>query len=717
MENHPAHHAYAPRIYFIDPLLVGPLARWPAHFEHAAALGFDHVLIGSPFVPGENGHSQAVSDHHRLNAVFESDASANEGLAQLAATAKQHGVTLLVDIVIDRVSSGGGLYHENKHWFHPFESAEARLDPRHPPREENVAHANFGDGEAAHQLTEWWERELLLLAGAGIGGFRFDAPHKVPAHVWRRLGAAVRERHPETKWLAWTVGVSRHDLHGLTDAGFDAVFSSSRWWDFRSGWLVDEHAALVRVASPIAFPEEPYGTRLLSDLPDTGDTALVERAYRRALFTAAAIGTGILVPMGFEYGVGLPMSYQYGVAAEFERAREQARFDLSRDVARANALQRDDPTLATLGEMRALTGAGTPFAALVRANGPDLRLADAAALIVVNPDLSSPVHVDPLHLLEAVPGSFTRFAPLGEAGATQARLGPFTLAAGETRLFRAAAEPFVLLGQPQIKRGSKAADKKSVTEALSASRVAIESVTPSVDHGRFPAKRIVGEAVEVQAAIFAEGHDKIAAAVQWRAADETDWHETPMALVQPLGRDLWTARIPLDRVGRHEFTVVAWRDDFASLVDHMQKKLNAGQTVELEIEEARHLFALILAEVQTAEGASTEPLESLVKEFTKAAPERKLEIVLGAETAKAIAAARHRPFLSRDPVTYRVDAERAAARFASWYEIFPRSMSDDESRHGTFVDVIGKMPRIREMGFDVLYFPPINPIGIANRKG
>ena len=74
----------------------------------------------------------------------------------------------------------------------PFESAEARLDPRHAPREENVAHANFGDAEAAQHLTEWWARELLLLADAGIGGFRFDAPHKVPAHVWRRLGAAVR---------------------------------------------------------------------------------------------------------------------------------------------------------------------------------------------------------------------------------------------------------------------------------------------------------------------------------------------------------------------------------------------------------------------------------------------------------------------------------------------------------------------------------------------
>ncbi|CDY74411.1 Alpha-amylase [Caballeronia glathei] len=717
MENHPAHHAYAPRIYYIDPLLVGPLSRWPAQFEHAAALGFDHVLIGSPFVPGANGHRQAVADHHRLHPVFGHEGSASDGLRQLADAAKKHGLALLVDMVIDRVSADGGLYHENRHWFQPFESADARLDPRHAPREENVAHANFGDGEAAQHLTEWWSRELLLLADAGIGGFRFDAPHKVPAHVWRRLGAAVRERHPQTRWLAWTIGISRHDLHGLGDAGFDAVFSSSRWWDFKSSWLFDEHAALVRIAPPIAFPEEPFGTRLIGDLPDTSDTALVERAYVRALDTAAALGTGMLVPMGFEYGVGLPMSYQYGVAAEYERAREQARFNLSAQVKRANALQRDTGALSSAGELRPLTGAGTPYAALMRANGTVLSHAGAAVLVAVNPDLATPVHVDALHLLDGVPGNFTRFRPIDDPSATPAPLAPFTLRAGEVRLLRGAAEPFVLLAQPQVKRGSKAADKKAVSEAVTAPRVAIESVTPSVDHGRFPAKRIVGEATEIRAAIFAEGHDKIAAAVQWRAADETDWHEAPMVAVQPAGNDLWSTRIPLERVGRHEFTVMAWRDDYASLVDHMQKKLKAGQTAELEIEEARHLFALMLAEVQTAEGAAKEPLEGIVKEFTKADNGRKLEIVLAPETAQAVAAARHRPFLSRDPVTYRIDAERAAARFASWYEIFPRSMSDDENRHGTFIDVIGKMPRIREMGFDVLYFPPIHPIGVANRKG
>jgi starch synthase (maltosyl-transferring) len=717
MENHQAHHAYAPRIYFIDPLLVGPLANWPAQFEHAASLGFDHVLIGAPFVPGSNGHREAIADHHRLHPVFESDLSATDGLRQLADAARKHKLTLLVDIVIDRVSAEGGLYQENKHWFQPFESADARLDPRKPPRQRDVAHANFADGEAAHHLTEWWARELNALADAGAGGFRFDCPHTVPAHVWRKLSAAVREKHADTRWLAWTVGLTRHDIHGLTDASFDAVFASTRWWDFKSAWLIDEHAALARIASPISFPEDPFGTRLIGDLTDTSDTSLLERAYARVLDTAAALGTGIMVPMGFEYGVGLPMSPQYGVAAEFARAKNEKRIDLTERVKRANALQRDVATLSSVGELRALTGAGTPYAALIRSDGGDLRHSDDAVLMIVNPDLVAPVHVDTLHLLESVPGNFTRFAPIDAKKAKPERLAPFSLKPGEVRLFRAEAEPFILLAQPQVKRGAKAADKKSVMAALDAPRVSIESVTPSVDNGRFPAKRIVGEAVEIQAAIFAEGHDKIAAAVQWRAADETEWHETPMSAVQPAGLDLWSTRIPLERVGRHEFVVMAWRDDYASLVDHMQKKLKAGQTVELEVEEAKHLFALILAEVKTVEGSDSEPLEIIVKEFTKADDARKLALVLAPATAKAVRAARHRPFLSRDPVVYRIDSERAAARFASWYEIFPRSMSDDENRHGTFIDVIGKMPRIREMGFDVLYFPPIHPIGVANRKG
>jgi starch synthase (maltosyl-transferring) len=711
-------NGYAPRIYFFHSLLVGPLDAWPTQFAHAAALGFDHAVIGSLFEPGQAGHGQVVGNHARLHSVFEAAQPATDAIRTLADAARQNGLTLLVDLVIDRMAADGALYAEHAGWFHAFESDEARLDPRHVHREDNVAYANFGDAGSRAALVDWWTHQLLALADAGVGGFRFDSPHRVPAAVWRQLGDALREKHPDVRFLAATPGLARGDLLGLADAGFDSVFSSVRWWDFRSIWMVEEHAALARAGAPIAFPEAPYGTRLAAELSDVHDAAIVERAYRRALFTSAALGTGWMMPMGFEYGITEPMSQTRGDASQFALAVQAKKFDLTERVTRANELARTTKTLHANGELRPLSGPGAPAALLLRADQPDLRDAAEAILIAINPELGAPLRVDPARFLAGVPGNFTRFVPLDTAGHTEpAGLTPFTLAPGAVRLFRAVSEKPIRLAPPIDKANSKRSGRKTVLEALDAPRVAIESVTPSVDHGRFPAKRRVGERAEISAAIFAEGHDKIAAAVIWRAADETAWHEVLMAPAQPAGLDIWKARIPLERLGRHEFTVVAWRDDFASLVEHIQKKLKAGQTVELELDEATHLFALVLAEVETTEGAVKEPLEHIVKLFTKADVDTKLALILAPTTAKAMTAARHRPFLSRDPVIYKIDADRTAASFASWYEIFPRSMSDDESRHGTFADVTTKLPRIREMGFDVLYFPPIHPIGLANRKG
>ncbi|CAH2788559.1 MAG: Alpha-amylase (EC [uncultured Paraburkholderia sp.] len=711
-------NGYAPRIYFFHSLLVGPLDAWPAQFAHAAALGFDHALIGSLFEPRQAGHGQVVGNHARLHPVFETQQPAAEAVRTLADAARQHGVSLIVDLVIDRMAADGALYAEHAAWFHPFESELARLDPRHVHREDNVTYADFHDPGKGTALTGWWSEQLLALADAGVRGFRFDSPHRVPAAVWRQLFDTVRARHPDIRFLAATPGLARQDLFGLEGAGFESVFSSVRWWDFRANWMLEEHAALARVGAPIAFPEAPYGTRLVSELTDSHDATIVERAYKRALFTAASIGTGWMMPMGFEYGIGEPLSQTRGDASQYALACQSKAFDLSGVITHINEVASRSKTLHANGELRPLSGPGAPTAVLLRADRTDLRDAGEAILIAINPELGSAVRVDPARFLHGVPGNFTRFVPLDAPGHTApATLAPFTLAPGGVRLFHTLTEKPICLAPPIDKANSKRSGRKTVIEAINAPRVAIESVTPSVENGRFAAKRSVGERAEITAAIFAEGHDKIAAAVIWRAADETAWHEVLMAPAQPAGLDIWKARIPLERMGRYEFTVIAWRDDFASLVEHVQKKLKAGQTVEIELDEAAHLFALVLAEVETVEGAVTAPLEHIVKEFTKAEAQSKLALLLAPTTARAMTAARHRPFLSRDPVVYKIDAERTAASFASWYEIFPRSMSDDESRHGTFADVTSKLPRIRDMGFDVLYFTPIHPIGVKNRKG
>ncbi|MCP3712043.1 DUF3416 domain-containing protein [Paraburkholderia sp. CNPSo 3274] len=724
-------HAYAPRIYFVHSVLAGPLDAWPAHIARAASLGFDHVLIGALFASGASGDDRIVADHARLNAAFGSKLSADDAMRELALAAQSRGVTLLADLVLDRSAADGALYAAHPEWFHPFEPEDARLDPRHGHREANVAYADFE--RASAPLIAWWTGRAIALVEAGIGGFRVDSPHRTPPHVLRAIFDAVRARFPQTRWLAATPGLPREAIAHLEGAGFDAAFSSLRWWDFSSSWMVEEHAALRRVGSPITFPEAPYGARYAHDQEGAADARALERAYRRMLRAAAALGTGWLMPMGFEYGVDEATSHSGNSVQAWEAAKARAPFDLSADVAHANALQRETWTLQTNGELRALNGPGASVAALLRGDHADLRDAGDAILTLINPALAAPVRVDLSRLLDGAPGGFTRFAPLDAETLRGARLpaprdasaipDTFTLPAGACWMFRALASPLVVLAPPEDRGKTDTSGHKSVLEAIAAPRIAIESAQPSVDHGRFAAKRTVGERCEVRAAIFAEGHDRIDAAVLWRAADETAWHESPMAPVPPAGTDLWAAHIPLDRVGRYEYVVIAWRDDFASLAEHLHKKRAANQPVDLELEEASRLFALVLATAETSgtgdddQKRTNETLDAIVKRFIGADTETRCAIIAAPSTAAAVRAASHRPFLSRDTIVNRVDAERSAARFASWYEIFPRSMSDDESRHGTFDDVIAKMPRIREMGFDVLYFPPIHPIGLANRKG
>jgi starch synthase (maltosyl-transferring) len=727
-------HAYAPRIYFVHSVLVGPLDAWPACFAHAASLGFDHVLIGALFAPGSSGDGRIVADHARLHPVFATSQSADEALRTLVDAAREHGLTLLADLTLDRAAADGALYAAHTEWFHPFEPEDARLDPRHGHREANVAYADFE--RAAAPLAAWWSQRMIELVQAGLGGFRVDSPHRVPAAVLRGIFDVVRERHRHTRWLAATPGLARAEIARLEGAGFDAAFSSLRWWDFSSSWFVEEHEVLRRVGSPVAFPEAPYGTRYAHDQEGATDARAVERAYRRMLRAAAALGTGWLVPMGFEYGLAEAVHHAGGSAAAFDEAKAHAAFDLCADIAHANALHRETWTLQTNGELRALNGPGAPIMALLRGDRADLRDADDAVLTLINPALAAPVRVSMARLLDGVPGGFTRFSPLDAETLRTVRTAEprdasavpeaFTLPAGACWMFRALAAPPVVLAPPEDVAKSRTSGHKSVVEALAAPRIAIESVTPSVDEGRFVAKRTVGERVEVRAAIFADGHDRIDAAVLWRAADETAWHEAPMTPVQPAGTDMWSGHFPLDRVGRYEYVVIAWRDDFASLADHVQKKRAANQSVDLEMEEASRLLALVLACADTSDAPdeagdvharTRAALDAIVHRFVGADTDTRCALLAAPATAAAVRAAHHRPFLSRDEHVRRVDAERSAARFASWYEIFPRSMSDDENRHGTFDDVIAKLPRIRDMGFDVLYFPPIHPIGLANRKG
>ncbi|MBH3338311.1 alpha-1,4-glucan--maltose-1-phosphate maltosyltransferase [Pseudomonas mendocina] len=251
---------------------------------------------------------------------------------------------------------------------------------------------------------------------------------------------------------------------------------------------------------------------------------------------------------------------------------------------------------------------------------------------------------------------------------------------------------------------------QTVTHAIAQPRLAIEAVQPTIEGGRFASKCLCGRPQLVSAVIFSDGHEQLAADLLWRANGEATWQRTPM---QALGNDRWSATLHIDQQGRGEFAIEAWLDVYASFRQELVKKLGAGVPVELELQEGADLVRRIAA--QAPEGLRAE-LAALIERMEASQSQAEREAVLiDPSVNELMRRAEYRPHLLRTP-NYPLDVERSLAEFASWYELFPRSLGD-EQRHGTFADVHARIPEIARMGFDVLYFPPIHPIGRAHRKG
>jgi starch synthase (maltosyl-transferring) len=243
-------------------------------------------------------------------------------------------------------------------------------------------------------------------------------------------------------------------------------------------------------------------------------------------------------------------------------------------------------------------------------------------------------------------------------------------------------------------------------------RIVIEAVQPELDCGRYAVKREVGDTLEVSADIFKEGHDAIAAAVRYRPEDEDEWMEARMRFFD---NDRWTGSFPLTRNVRYLYTVVAWTDTFGTWASDLRKKYDAGQDVATELAEG---VLLVVGAADRADGADRDHLRRLLAKLQDAPTlAERVAAALDPELLHLVERWPDRWDLTEHERLLPVQVDRVAARFAAWYEMFPRSASDDPARHGTFRDVAARLPYVRDMGFDVLYFPPIHPIGLAHRKG
>jgi starch synthase (maltosyl-transferring) len=253
---------------------------------------------------------------------------------------------------------------------------------------------------------------------------------------------------------------------------------------------------------------------------------------------------------------------------------------------------------------------------------------------------------------------------------------------------------------------------KKLTESDGRKRVIIEGLSPEIDAGRFPAKRTVGDQVRVEADIFTDGHDSISASLLAHREGSGEWTEIPM---RPLVNDRWTASFRVAELGRYGFKVQGWVDHFETWRRDLLKRIKAESDAPVD-----YLIGADLIEEAAARATSADAewLRHRASVLRSGKDPKDLRI-------RATDSTLHELVLRYPDKRFATDSDRelsvvvdpVRARFSAWYEFFPRSTSPESGRHGTFADCEKRLPYISEMGFDVVYLPPIHPIGVTFRKG
>lgn len=685
----------APRIYNLFPLLAGDIAGWTRELPRIAEMGFNWVWVNPFHYPGFSGSLYAVKDYFRLNPLFRDSAgkSDDELLADFVAAASRHGLRVMMDLVVNHTARDSELVARHPGWFVRGDGGDlvspAAMDPADASNVTvwgDLAELDWQRPDVQEEATRFFVDVTRHYLELGFRGFRCDAAYKVPAGAWQRLIGEAKRVAPESIFAAETLGAPLEAVRGLAPAGFDYFFNSVKWWDWKSRWLLEQYEAFRHLAPSIGFPESHDTERLEGD----------EAEHRRAYAFAAAFSSGVMMPMGFEYGARKRLD----VVTTRPSDREEPRFDLTPWITGINRMKAALSALNEEGPQQRLTPGHDPVVALAR------RTEDGSdwAFVLVNADKTQSREIEVDALLAAA----------GGVNLALEEVTPGELEGGVGhRVFLEPLQVRVLHGRPArpAPRPAQVTSRRQHPEWSPTARIIIEAVYPELDGGRFPVKRVRGDTIEVWADIFRDGHDKLAAVVKYRPVKEPQWREAPMRFFD---NDRWTGRFTVDRLGLWVFTIEAWTDHWASWRDEVGKKRTAGQSLALELLEGR---ALIEEAANRATGEEKRRLARILAEFDASDETARADLFLSELVRQLMERCPDRS----DAVTYRRELEiyvdREAARFAAWYEMFPRSQGTVPGRSATFDDCIRRLPEIRDLGFDVVYFVPIHPIGRVHRKG
>lgn len=328
------------KLYNLFPLLAGPFDRWAPHLERAASMGFDWVFVNPIQGLGRSGSLYSIADYFAINEALlapDSELDPDAQVQAMAEVAGDQGLSLMIDLVINHCAEDSPLLREHPDWFvrhnnrvaHPF-CIEANgnkvvwRDLAQFDHERALREADDPDG-----LLAYFERLIEHLIALGFRGFRCDAAYQVPAALWEQLITRIRDRHPDTVFVAETLGCTPEQTRETAEAGFDAIFNSAKWWDFNGNWLLDQYELTRQVAPSIGFPESHDTPRMFEEFHQNAD-ALRQRYLFTALFSS-----GVMIPIGFEFGFRRRLDVVETTPADWETPN----LDLTRFITRVNAIK------------------------------------------------------------------------------------------------------------------------------------------------------------------------------------------------------------------------------------------------------------------------------------------------------------------------------------------------------------------------------------------
>ncbi len=327
-------------VYNLFPLLAGPFSQWSKHLARAAATGFDWVFVNPIQRLGASQSLYSIADQFSFNPALldpASTASPEEQVRAVIEEARAAGLKVMIDLVINHCAVDSPLIREHPEWFvweRKGRIANAWCQHDH----QKVVWKDLAQFDHHHTrdpegLYRYCLRVVEHLISLGFDGFRCDAAYKVPNPFWRRLIRDIKLRHPQACFVAETLGCTADQTQATARAGFDYVFNSSRYWNFQDWWLIEQYNLVRETARSISFPESHDTARLCEELHGN-----LNGLKQRYLF-AALFSTGVMMPMGFEYGFRKPLHVIRTTPADWE----ETGIDLCSYVAQVNALKKSCP--------------------------------------------------------------------------------------------------------------------------------------------------------------------------------------------------------------------------------------------------------------------------------------------------------------------------------------------------------------------------------------